>query len=233
MHVQDLNMAYQYSTGNLPFSGASGSARARSILWGAQAHERRTLARVGGSACEVQGQCPPEADCWAGTRQTLDIHVKPSAGKGYRQGDFSLRMTSDAWMGSDWYRTAAFEVGVGLYSMGINMFTTKPPQGEFDRLQGGNETYRSMWDSFLRKQPTVHDRGTYSSGSRVWAGLYFGYSDGFTVNRTGISAPWVQDFFQNGVHHFITTKSPYFNTGLGSPTTPFWQVLGSNPWTLY
>lgn len=57
--------------------------------------------------------------------------------------------------------------------------------------------------------------------------------DGFTINRTGISAPWVQDFFQNGVHHFITPSSPYFNTGLGSPSMPFWQVHGYNPWTLY
>ncbi len=152
---------------------------------------------------------------------------------GYRQGDFSLRMSNDAWMGSDWYRTAAFEVGVGQYSMGINMYTTKPPQGEFDDLRGKNDSYRSMWDSFLRKQPSTHAAGTYSSGSRVWAGLYLGYSDGFTVNRTGISAPWVQDFFQNGVHHFITRSSPYFNTGLGSPTMPFWQVIGHNPWTLY
>lgn len=81
-----------------------------------------------------------------------------------------------------------------------------------------------MWGS-------KHKAMTYSAGERKYAGLYLGYSNGMVNSRSGISAPWVQDFFQNGVHTLI--NSPYFDTGLGTPTDVFMQARYSNPWTLY
>lgn len=82
-------------------------------------------------------------------------------------------------------------------------------------------------------EPGEHAAGTYSSGERVYAGLYLGYANGMVTSRTGISAPWVQDFFQNGVHRFITRSSPYFDSRRGTPTGLYSPTQYSNPWTLY
>ena len=152
---------------------------------------------------------------------------------GYTNGNFSIRTTNDAWMGSDWYRSAALEVGWEEFSLGFSLYTTQPPIQEYKALKGGDNTYRSMWDGFLRKEPKAHGPGTYSSGERKYAAVYLGYSDGYTVSRLGISSAIFQDAFQNGIHRFITPNSPYFNSNLGTPTGLYWRVLPYNPWSLY
>ncbi len=151
---------------------------------------------------------------------------------GYKKGDFSFTMTNDAWLSGDKFRTAAAEVGIGDYSVGMNLYTTAPPK---DEAQAGigesdDETFKSLWGPNQgRKGP---DKGTYSSGSRVFAGLYIGVRNGNHVQRLGIDAPFVQDFFQNGIHRHIV-RSPYFNTNLGSGPSLFTQNFTFSPWTLY
>ncbi|MBK6379296.1 MAG: VCBS repeat-containing protein [Chitinophagaceae bacterium] len=144
---------------------------------------------------------------------------------GYSKGDFSFRMTNDASVGGDKFRTAAAEIGIGETSFGFNLYTTAPPDGEHSEGIGlSTANFKSMWG------PNSH--GTYSSGSRVYAGLYFGYQSNNTVSRIGVDAPWVQDFFQNGIHrHF--THGPYFNTNNGPSTRLFLQTLNYFPYTLY
>ncbi|HAH59197.1 MAG TPA: hypothetical protein DCL86_13710, partial [Bacteroidales bacterium] len=135
---------------------------------------------------------------------------------GYRKGDFSFAMTNDAFRGSDWYRTAAAEIGIGEVSFGFNLFTTEPPLEEYKRKPkqlGGDSEYISPIHG---KNPL----GTYSSGSRVYAGMYLGYRNGNRVSRFGIDAAWVQDLFQNGIHRWVV-PTPYFNTNSGSPSAPF------------
>ncbi|MBZ0242162.1 MAG: hypothetical protein K8F24_03005, partial [Bacteroidales bacterium] len=117
---------------------------------------------------------------------------------GYGRGDFSFAMTNDAFTGSDWYRTAAAEVGVGEVSFGFNLFTSEPLLSEYKKRpqKGGDSEYVSPIHG---KNPL----GTYSTGSRVYAGMYFGYRNGNRVSRFGIDAPWVQDLFQNGIHRWV------------------------------
>jgi RHS repeat-associated protein len=147
---------------------------------------------------------------------------------GYRKGDFSFAMTNDAFRGSDWYRTAAAEIGIGEVSFGFNLFTTEPPLEEYKRKPkqlGGDSEYISPIHG---KNPL----GTYSSGSRVYAGMYLGYRNGNRVSRFGIDAAWVQDLFQNGIHRWVV-PTPYFNTNSGSPSAPFLQGGYVNPFSLY
>ncbi len=73
---------------------------------------------------------------------------------------------------------------------------------------------------------------TYSTGSRLFAGMYLGYRNGNRVSRIGIDAPWVQDLFQNGIHRWVV-PTPYFNTNYGSPSAPFLQGGYVNPFSLY
>ncbi len=148
---------------------------------------------------------------------------------GYGRGDFSFSMTNDAFRGSDWYRTAAAEIGIGEVSFGFNLFTTEPPENEYNsRPQYGNKKdYKSVWGS--------NKKGTYSGGERVYAGLYLGYRNGNRVSRFGIDGPGVQEFTQNFIHgkYFPLVNSPYFDTRLGSPSAMFLQGGYINPFSLY
>ncbi|MDD2962416.1 MAG: polymorphic toxin type 23 domain-containing protein [Bacteroidales bacterium] len=156
-------------------------------------------------------------------------HPQNNWAVGYQKGDFSFRMTNDAFVGGDKARTAAAEIGLGNHTVGFNLFTTAPPVAErqSDYFKGGNETWESpIWGKNKK------ERYTYSSGSRLWAGLYLGYRNGNTNSRTGIDAPWVQDLFQNGLHKHIV-HSPYFNSELGPDSRLFFQGGYINPFSLY
>jgi hypothetical protein len=145
---------------------------------------------------------------------------------GYSRGDFRFAMSNDAWVGGDKFRTAAIEFGVGDYSLGANIYTTAPKDTEYgaNPSRGTDDAYRSMWGE--------NPYSTYSEGDRVYAGLYAGYNNGFSVSRTGVDAAFVQDFAQNGVHKWLS-HSPYFNTNRGPATSLFGQWLAYNPWSLY
>jgi RHS repeat-associated protein len=145
----------------------------------------------------------------------------------YSKGDFSFSMTNDAWTGSDWYRTAAAEIGYGEMSVGFNLFTTEAPLSEYYKKpqKGGDSEYLSPIHG-------MNPLGTYSTGSRVYAGMYFGYRSGNRVSRIGIDAPWVQDLLQNGIHRWVV-PTPYFNTNYGSPPGPFTQGGYQYPFSLY
>ncbi len=109
----------------------------------------------------------------------------------YGRGDFSFAMTNDAFTGSDWYRTAAAEIGLGEVSFGFNLFTTEPPLEEYQRKpkQLGSDT------EYISPIHGKNPLGTYKTGSRVFAGMYLGYRNGNRVSRFGIDAAWVQDLF--------------------------------------
>lgn len=157
---------------------------------------------------------------------------------GYSSGDYSFKMTNDAFVGGDKYRTAAAEFGYKNYSFGFNLYTTAPPDDEYNsnypNRTGGNTTYESpIWKaSGTNKKNNGNPFYTYSSGSRVFAGIYFGIKRGNSVQRIGYDGAFVQDFFQNGTHRHIV-KGPYFNTNLGSGPNLFLQNFTNNPWTLY
>ena len=148
---------------------------------------------------------------------------------GYNKRDFSFRMTNDVKVGGDKYRTAAAEVGIGEFNVGFNLYTTPPPKGEYDAHMGDNREYVSkMWGESAKNKDDI-SYGTYSKGSRVFAGAYLGYRN----NRIGFDGGSVQDATQNFVHrHLVGT--PYFNTNLGSSNGIFRQVYRNlNKWTLY
>ena len=146
---------------------------------------------------------------------------------GYGRGDFSFAMTNDAFRGSDWYRTAAAEIGIGEVSFGFNLFTTEPPLEEYKKGYGETTDYKSVWGH--------NKKGTYSGGERVYAGLYLGYRNGNRVSRFGIDGPGVQEFTQNFIHgkYFPLVNSPNFDTRLGSPSAMFLQGGYLNPFSLY
>ncbi len=147
----------------------------------------------------------------------------------YRNGDFSFSMTNDAflpssWGGGDKYRTAAAEIGYGELSVGMNLYTTPPPSAEQQKMRGENTEFKSMWGA--------NKRMTYSTGERVYAGLYFRINAGMTVSRIGVDAAWVQDFFQNGIHKYIS-GSPYFDTRNGPPTNWYLRYGIYSSFSLY
>ncbi len=156
---------------------------------------------------------------------------------GFRSGDVSFALSNDAFIpkkfgGGDRWQTAAFELSIGQASIGMSLYTTEPPKDEYRSGQGSNMDYESPTHGRNRWFLSRRDKGTYFSGDRVYAGLYFGLKSGQSVSRIGVDAPWVQDVFQNFVHKYITL-GPYFNTNYGSPTSLFHRNITYNQWSLY
>jgi len=149
---------------------------------------------------------------------------------GFQKGDFSFRMTNDAFLGGDKGRTAAGEIGIGDYTFGTNIYTTAPPDSEYNSED--NQSVSTIDRTFKSKIWGANKNGTYSSGSRVYSGLYIGKRNGIFEQRWGIDGAFVQDFFQNGIHRHIV-KGPYFNTNFGPPTRSFYQLRTNIPWSLY
>ncbi|WP_299278908.1 RHS repeat-associated core domain-containing protein [uncultured Psychroserpens sp.] len=152
---------------------------------------------------------------------------------GYQRGDFSFKMTNDAFLSGDEYRTAAAEVGIGNYSFGFNLYTSEPPSNEYNgeyTIDGKDDTRDKTYESPIWGKNKHY---TYSSGSRIFAGMYFGYRDKDKTYRLGFNGAFVQDLFQNGIHRHVIT-GPYFNTNYGSPDNLFFQFYRNrNPWSLY
>ncbi|XLS30521.1 FG-GAP-like repeat-containing protein [Flavobacteriaceae bacterium M23B6Z8] len=159
---------------------------------------------------------------------------------GYNKGDFSFRMTNDAFLSGDKFRTAAAEIGFGDYSFGFNLFTTAPPPEEHHSQVGGDKDYKSPIYGENLTNEAGENIATYSEGERVFAGMYIGVRRGNHVQRLGIDMAFVQDLFQNGLHqmkvpiiNWVPIGSPYFNTNKGSGPSIFHQNYTYNPWTLY
>jgi len=140
-------------------------------------------------------------------------------------GDFSATTTND-FLFSDKYRTAALEFGIGDFSGGFNLYTTSPPEKEYksDPQMGGDEN----WISPIHGKP---EHGTYSSGERIYAALYIGMRIGKNVSRIGVDAPWAQDGIQNFAHKKL--GYPFFNTDKGPPSRMFMQSGNYFPYSLY
>jgi RHS repeat-associated protein len=152
---------------------------------------------------------------------------------GYGNGKFNFKMTNDAFVGGDKYRTAAAEIGWENYSFGMNLYTTEPDKKEYKLHQGSDEEYTSpIWGKSGISKKTGNPFYTYKSGERVFAGMYFGINRNGAVQRLGIDDAFVQDLFQNGIHRNVV-RGPYLNTNLGSPSSIFSQNFNYNPWTLY
>lgn len=114
--------------------------------------------------------------------------------------NWSARMENDFLAGTgDKWRTGAFEVSVGKFSVGFSIYTneqTNPPD-KFDK------TAKSpIWgaNNRPRKGETL---GGWINGLVYDAPIWLGYNTGMGISRIGYSHRYVQDFFQNGIHKWI------------------------------
>ncbi|MBI1767427.1 MAG: hypothetical protein HYR67_03520 [Bacteroidetes bacterium] len=153
----------------------------------------------------------------------------------YRYRSFHFSLTNDAFIdkigknlgGGDKYRTAAAEIGIGDYSVGFNIYTG---------IGSNKETGVSspIWGPHIprRGAGAGEDQGAWRNGEVMSSNLYFGYRHGGMAYRVGIDAPFVQDFFQNGVHRYITKTTPYF-MDYGRQSQPYFFMRTYDPYSLY
>ncbi len=157
-------------------------------------------------------------------------HAQTNWFAGYNKGDFSFKMTNDAGVGGDKHRTAAFELGVGNYSLGWNLYTTAPSEDEYDPYSKKRKGNDKKWKSPTWGKNTNH---TYESVERIYSGFYVGIKTAKGNYRIGHDGAWSQDLFQNGIHGNVV-KGPYVNTDKGSPGSVFFQFYrNQNQWSLY
>lgn len=130
-----------------------------------------------------------------------------------------MAINEDWQLSGDKYRTFGMEAGIGDFSLGATIYTTKGEDPDKDYWQNG-----SMWGK--------NSKGTYTVGKRIYSSVYIGYRDGNSVYRLGIDAPRVQDFFQNGFHR-IGSNSPYFRTDYETSAKPYIYHGSYDPYSLY
>ncbi len=111
--------------------------------------------------------------------------------------NWSARMENDFLAGTgDKWRTGAFEVSVGKFSVGFSIYTNEqaansPTVNTPSPIHGANN------------RPRTETFGTWANGLVYDAPIWFGYNTGMGVSRIGYSHRYVQDFFQNGIHKWI------------------------------
>jgi hypothetical protein len=120
--------------------------------------------------------------------------------------NFSVRFENDFLYKGDAYdrwRTAAIEIGIRNFVMGMHIYTNMPDKG--------NENYKydenyngSMWNG---------NRRAYSDGEVYRSIFYVGYRYRNRIIRIGVNHPVVQDIFQNGWHSIV--NKPFFPTPYG------------------
>jgi RHS repeat-associated protein len=111
--------------------------------------------------------------------------------------NWSARMENDFLAGTgDKWRTGAFEVSVGKFSVGFTIYTNEqtansPTVNTPSPIHGANN------------RPRTKSFGTWENGLVYDAPIWFGYNTGMGISRIGYSHKYVQDLFQNGIHKWI------------------------------
>jgi Bacterial toxin 23 len=116
--------------------------------------------------------------------------------------------------GTDKGRTAALDISLGNFSVGMEILTN-------DKLDGppiggqGTSVGTQIWGD--------NPEGFYLFGDVYFSPGYFGFRGrNGNVHRVGWNHPAVQDFFQNGIHSMV--GSPYFYSDYNSFSNPYFST---------
>ncbi|NLR61076.1 hypothetical protein HGH93_23435 [Chitinophaga polysaccharea] len=113
-------------------------------------------------------------------------------GVGLKINDFSFRLENDFFGGEhgDRWRTNAWELGVGNFVLGGNIYTN-------ENIKGSPRDDRPSPIYGVNQRPGFR---TWANGQVYSSPLWVGFRSGNNVYRFGYSSPVFQDLQQNGLH---------------------------------
>jgi hypothetical protein len=158
------------------------------------------------------------------------------------QNDFNFKVLgiTIGGDGGDRWRTNAWELTVGDWSIGSYIYTNEP-EGEIvvpNDLKENPEKYINYDGVNMAGKKNKHGNGAWKNGIVYTSPLWLGYRAGNSVSRIGLDSPWVQDKTQNWVHRNGFFYLPfghqnYYNTySIDYPHSYFYSGY-YNPFSLY
>lgn len=111
-------------------------------------------------------------------------------------GSFRIENDFLAFQDQDRWRTSAWELSGGNFSVGSYIYTNDPQNEKSKKdLQGT--------DWFGNLNNPEKGRGAWEQGFVYRSPLWFGYKEGNSISRIGFSHPLIQDRTQNVVHKYF------------------------------
>ena len=133
--------------------------------------------------------------------------------------------TSRTTKGYDRWRTSAFELGIGDFVFGGNIYTN---YGEAESKNKTVNEKSKIWGK---------NRGDYeawTNGKMYSSPLWVGYKNGNSITRIGYSHKSFQDLTQNGVHKWVPFGRQNYYLDYSEFNTGFYSYSGMfNPFSLY
>lgn len=138
---------------------------------------------------------------------------------------FSLENDILAFQGYDRWRTSAFELGIGDFVFGGNIYTN------YGEAESGKEPINKK--SKIWKE----NRGDYKAwdNGKVYSSpLWVGYKNGNSITRIGYSHKSFQDLTQNGVHKWVPFGRQNYYLDYSEFRSGLYSYSGMfNPFSLY
>ena len=115
-------------------------------------------------------------------------------------GNRSFRLENDFFgdRGDRW-RTNAWELTIGNFTLGSTIYTNDPKGMECDHP---NDRPSPLW-GFNRLGENGEEYGAWNPGYVYSCPLWIGWRIGNNISRIGYSHPFFQDLTQNGVHKYF------------------------------
>lgn len=149
----------------------------------------------------------------------------------FPKGSFNLQNDFLAFSGQDRWRTSAWELNIGDWSLGSSVYTNDPlnDYGQDDFIAPG---YSPTWG------PNTDGFGEWYNGQVYSSPLWIGHRSGNTISRIGYSHWRVQDATQNGIHRYFPLGRQNYYTGYdyfqGGMKGKWYGYSGYyNPFSLY
>lgn len=147
----------------------------------------------------------------------------------FPNGSFKLQNDFLRFNEQDRWRTNAWELSIGKFSIGSSVYTNDPKNqyGEDDFSVPG---YSPTWG------PNTDGFGEWNNGQVYSAPLWLGYryGNGNQIARFGYSHPAIQDVTQNAIHRYLPIGRQHYYTRYDYFQRGFYGYSGyNNPFSLY
>jgi hypothetical protein len=147
-------------------------------------------------------------------------------------GSFRLENDFLRFDKQDRWRTSAWELNIGNWSIGSNVYTNDPLNDygldDFDR-DGVN-----LLGNKNRMDNKGFQWGAWKNGQVYSSPIWVGYRNGNSITRIGYSNPWVQDRTQNLIHRWFGPGRQHYYNRYNDFQYGWWGYIGYyNPFSLY
>ncbi len=155
------------------------------------------------------------------------VHSQLTGTLSLKANDVSFSLENDilAFQGYDRWRTSAFELGIGNFVFGGNIYTN------YGEAESGKEPINKKSKIWKENRD---DYKAWDNGKVYSSPLWIGYRNGSSITRVGYSHKSFQDLTQNGVHKWVPFGRQNYYLDYSQFRSGLYSYSGTyNPFSLY